>query len=336
MIIGHHHRCLEKRINAALLSGNAYPREAIFLHKMSMRLDEYGKNARLSDAQTHYLFSILDRLKPTSSPTPEKPPPRPRRSRPWPQPEQPGSFRIEDCFNDPQSSPRRSSTPTPPDHIAVSTPTPAPTHTAPGALGPAPSSEQHSKALAESKPTNPPLSKPTTPSTDTLPWPSPQPVRRNAVPFDPRSLHLPKRTATPKALASSPPDEAAMRAWMTEHSARLEARRQHAQNVKEARERRWRRQSLNSGYCNPYSGNDSPSSPPSFSTSHVPNVAPPPSSPTEKLSTPTITSNPDPHDVTALFRESPERSRRLRDFRERQEERVRKSPARSDGQYSPG
>lgn len=69
MIVGHECRRLEKRIDDALLSGKAYPREAIFLHKMSTRISEYGKNARLTDKQASYLMNILDRLTPEQTQT---------------------------------------------------------------------------------------------------------------------------------------------------------------------------------------------------------------------------------------------------------------------------
>jgi hypothetical protein len=211
MIIGQNHHRLEKRINAALLSGKAHRHETIFLQKISMQLYEYRNNARLSDAQARYLHSILDRLKPasSSSPAPERSPQCPGPSSPQLQPEQPKPFRVEDCFIKPQPSPLRSSTPT--QSGRPSTPPPAPNHIAPGELTPAPSPEQHSKASAESKPTNPPSSKPAI-----------QP------------------TATPKT-PPSPPDEATRQAWFTEYFAGLEARRQHAQNVKAAQDRRWRR-----------------------------------------------------------------------------------------------
>jgi hypothetical protein len=63
--VGQNHHRLEKRISAALLSGRAQPGEAIFLHKISTQISAYGRNARLSDAQAHWLFKLLDRLKPT-------------------------------------------------------------------------------------------------------------------------------------------------------------------------------------------------------------------------------------------------------------------------------
>lgn len=56
------HPRLEKRIDAALLSGAAGPREMAFLHSISMLIHEYGKNTRLSDRQAEYLFDILERV----------------------------------------------------------------------------------------------------------------------------------------------------------------------------------------------------------------------------------------------------------------------------------
>lgn len=69
MIVGNEYRRLEKRLDNALLSGKANPRESIFLHKISTRIYEYGKNARLTDKQASYLISILDRLSPTKPQT---------------------------------------------------------------------------------------------------------------------------------------------------------------------------------------------------------------------------------------------------------------------------
>ncbi|WFU81319.1 hypothetical protein QA645_00775 [Bradyrhizobium sp. CIAT3101] len=69
MIVGDEYRRLEKRLNNALLSGKANPRESIFLHKISTRISEYGKNARLTDRQASYLMSILDRLSPAKART---------------------------------------------------------------------------------------------------------------------------------------------------------------------------------------------------------------------------------------------------------------------------
>jgi hypothetical protein len=65
MILGNKQNRLRKRVNAALLSGNANPREAIFLHKISVRIEEYGNNTRLSDGQAKWLFKILNHLCPT-------------------------------------------------------------------------------------------------------------------------------------------------------------------------------------------------------------------------------------------------------------------------------
>jgi hypothetical protein len=59
MILVNKHNRLKKRANAALLGGNAYPREAIFLHKISLRIEEYGNNTRLSDGQAKWLFKIF-------------------------------------------------------------------------------------------------------------------------------------------------------------------------------------------------------------------------------------------------------------------------------------
>ena len=238
MIVGHNHYRLEKRITAALLSGKTHPREAIFLHKISMRLGEYGKNARLSDAQMGYLSSILDRLEPTSSARPEKPSPCTRPSHPQLQPKQPQPFRIDHCFNDPQSSPPPSSTSTQSNHATLSMPMSASTHGAPWMAGSTPSPGQHSKAFAELESANPNSSKPIIQSTDIPSWSAPEPVRKKALPFDPRALHVPKCSVTLKA-PSSPPDEPAIRAWSIEYFSRLDARRQHAQNVKHAQERRW-------------------------------------------------------------------------------------------------
>ncbi len=74
MNLGNKHTRLEKRINAALLSGNANPREAIFLHKISIRIDEYGKNTHLSDKQVKWLSEILNRLSPMKPQTTPPPP----------------------------------------------------------------------------------------------------------------------------------------------------------------------------------------------------------------------------------------------------------------------
>lgn len=79
-----------------------------------------------------------------------------------------------------------------------------------------------------------------------------------------------------------------------------------------------------------------PSSPPSIATSQVRNVAPPSSSPIKQPSVSTPTSKRGPRDVSTILRESLERSRLRWEARQRQEERFRKSLARSHGRYSPG
>jgi hypothetical protein len=53
---------LEKRINAALLSGAASQRELQFLYSISITIDKFGRNTRLSDHQAECLFEILDRV----------------------------------------------------------------------------------------------------------------------------------------------------------------------------------------------------------------------------------------------------------------------------------
>jgi hypothetical protein len=75
MIVGHNHHLLERRISVALLSGNAQPREAIFLHKISAKISARGKNASLTDAQARWLFALLERLKPTRPPLRSSPKP---------------------------------------------------------------------------------------------------------------------------------------------------------------------------------------------------------------------------------------------------------------------
>ena len=67
MILGNKYGRLAKRVNAALLSGNADPHEAVFLHKIWMRIDKYGQNALLSDGQVKWLSELVHRLCPTQS-----------------------------------------------------------------------------------------------------------------------------------------------------------------------------------------------------------------------------------------------------------------------------
>ena len=76
-----------------------------------------------------------------------------------------------------------------------------------------------------------------------------------------------------------------------------------------------------------------PSSSPSFSTNPGRNVTPPSSSPIETPSISTPASNRGPRDVSTIVRKSLERSRLRREARERQEDRFRKSLARSHGRY---
>ncbi len=120
MIVGHNHHRLEKRITAALLSGIPYPREAYFLQQMSERILHRGRNTWLSDRQAERLFAILTRCEKKPSPTPKRPPPPPHLPSPQPQLEGPEPFRIEECFVDPQSPSRHSSTQ--PDHVVPSEP----------------------------------------------------------------------------------------------------------------------------------------------------------------------------------------------------------------------
>jgi hypothetical protein len=126
MIVGHNHHRLEKRITAALLSGIPYPREAYFLQQMSERILHKGKNTSLSDRQAERLFASLARCEKKPLPTPKRPLQAPRLPGP-PQPEGPEPFRIEECFVDPQTLSRHSSTQ--PDHVVP--PTPAPPAPAP-------------------------------------------------------------------------------------------------------------------------------------------------------------------------------------------------------------
>lgn len=127
MIVGHNHHRLEKRITAALLSGIPNPREAYFLQQMSERILHRGKNTSLTDRQAEWLFAILAHCEKKQSPPPKRPLPPPRLPRPQPQPEGPEPFRIEECFVDPQTLSRHSSTQ--PDLVVP--PTPAPPAPAP-------------------------------------------------------------------------------------------------------------------------------------------------------------------------------------------------------------
>lgn len=115
MIVGHNHHRLEKRITTVLLGGMPYPREALFLHRMSERIIHRGQNTWLSDRQAEKLFAILSRCEAKASPTPPRqralppvsPPPLPRD---WPEP-----LRLKDCFEKPEA---------PPKHLSPTTPAP--------------------------------------------------------------------------------------------------------------------------------------------------------------------------------------------------------------------
>ena len=69
MILGNKHRRFAKRVNTALLGGAANDRELTFLHKISMQIDQYGQNTRLSDAQMKRLSELLHHLCPTEPET---------------------------------------------------------------------------------------------------------------------------------------------------------------------------------------------------------------------------------------------------------------------------
>jgi hypothetical protein len=129
MIIGHNHHLLERRISAALLSGNARPKEAIFLHNMSAKILARGKNATVTDTQARWLFALLARLEPTrpSLPTPPRAAERPGCPHS-------GGFACPESHETPSSlqsiqhgpfEPTRN--PTPPPHVVTSCPTPAST-----------------------------------------------------------------------------------------------------------------------------------------------------------------------------------------------------------------
>ena len=62
MLIGHGFNRLEQRITKALCSGRLGPKEAIFLHSISGKLEIYRERALLSDKQTSWLDTILTRF----------------------------------------------------------------------------------------------------------------------------------------------------------------------------------------------------------------------------------------------------------------------------------
>jgi hypothetical protein len=59
MLIGHGFNRLEQRITKALCSGRLSPKEAIFLHSISGKLESYRERAILSAKQTSWLYTIL-------------------------------------------------------------------------------------------------------------------------------------------------------------------------------------------------------------------------------------------------------------------------------------
>ena len=130
MKAGHNHHLLERRISAALLSGNARPKEATFLHKMSARILARGKNASLTDAQARWLFALLERLKPTRPPPPS--PPKPAKL-PGDSPSE--SFAFSEVDETPsfmrfvqQGPPEPTRNPTPPPPAVTSRPTESTPH----------------------------------------------------------------------------------------------------------------------------------------------------------------------------------------------------------------
>ena len=59
MLIGHGFNRLEQRITKALCSGRLGPKEAVFLHSISVKLEIYRERASLTDAQASWLYTIL-------------------------------------------------------------------------------------------------------------------------------------------------------------------------------------------------------------------------------------------------------------------------------------
>jgi hypothetical protein len=59
MLIGQGFNRLEQRITKALCSGRLGPKEAVFLHSISGKLEIYRERAILSDNQASWLYTIL-------------------------------------------------------------------------------------------------------------------------------------------------------------------------------------------------------------------------------------------------------------------------------------
>ena len=62
MLIGPGFNRLEQRITKALCSGRLSPKEAIFLHSISGKIESYRERAILSDKQAGWLYTILTNL----------------------------------------------------------------------------------------------------------------------------------------------------------------------------------------------------------------------------------------------------------------------------------